>query len=291
MTITSLTPPVLQFKKLIVNKTPITICDIGASPVDPTPFIDELLDNTNSVLYGFEPNEDEFKKLIQTDRKKYFNVAVGNGNTETLNICQATGMSSILKPDLDYLDLFHGFKEWGNITKTINIQTKKLDEINFENKIDFFKIDVQGYESKIINHGEVKIKESLIVQIETSPVPLYKDEKSFSYICSQLENLGFNLHMFNKINTRCFKPTTLQNNIYLGLHHLFQLDCVFIKSFSLINNLNSEELKKMALILFYSFKSYDLVDFLIQKISQMDSVDYISEYRKLMSSIKINKNY
>jgi FkbM family methyltransferase len=290
MTITSLTPD-SQFKNLIVNKTPITICDIGASQSDPTPFIDELLNNTNSVLYGFEPNEDEFKKLIQTDKKKYFNIALGNGNIETLNICHEPGMTSILKPDYDYLDLFHGFKEWANIIKTINIQTKKLDEINFENKIDFFKIDVQGYESKIINYGEIKIKESLIVQIETSPVPLYKDEKSFSSICSQLENLGFNLHMFNKINTRCFKPFALQDNIYLGLHHLFQLDCVFIKSFSLINNLNSEELKKMALILFYSFKSDDLVDFLIQKISQMDSVDYISEYRKLMSSIKINKSY
>ncbi len=79
--------------KIIHPKEPIVICDIGASAVDPTPFIDELLDNTNSILYGFEPNEDEFKKLNPTDKKKYYNVAVGNGKTETLNICQAPGMS------------------------------------------------------------------------------------------------------------------------------------------------------------------------------------------------------
>ena len=50
-----------------------------------------------------------------------------------------------------------------------------------------------GYmlEYEIINNGKTKIKESLVVQIETSPIPLYKNEKTFSYICNQLENLDF----------------------------------------------------------------------------------------------------
>jgi FkbM family methyltransferase len=276
---------------IINTKEPIVVCDIGASPCDATPFIDDLINNTNSILYGFEPNEDEFKKLNQTERKKYFNIAVGNGKTETLNICAAPGMSSVLEPDLQYLDLFHGFTEWAKIIKSVDIQTKKLDEINFEKKIDFFKIDVQGYEYEIINQGKQKIKESLIVQIETSPIPLYKNEKPFSYICSLLEDLGFNLHMFNKIDTRCFKPTILQNNIYSGVNHLFQLECVFIKNLNLINDLSVEELKKMSLILFYSFKSYDLVDMLVQRISEIESVNYIAQYRDLMKTIKINKNY
>jgi FkbM family methyltransferase len=276
---------------IINTKEPIVVCDIGASPVDTTPFIDDLINNTNSILYGFEPNEDEYKKLIPTDKKKYFNIAVGNGKVETLNICDAPGMTSILEPDLQYLNLFHGLAEWAQIIKKINIQTKKLDEINFKEKIDFFKIDVQGYEYEIINHGEKKIEESLIIQIETSPIPLYKNEKSFSCICSKLEDLGFNLHMFNKINTRCFKPMRVQKDIYTGINHLFQLDCVFIKNLNLIDTLSVEELKKMSLILFYSFKSYDLADMLIQRISEIESVNYIEQYRDHLRTIKINKNY
>ena len=84
---------------------------------------------------------------------------------------------------------------------------------------------------------------------------------------------------------------TVENNIYKGIKHLFQLDCVFIKSLNLIDSLNINELKKLALILFYSFKSYDLVDLLIQKISKIDSNDYIAKYRDLMGTIKIYKNY
>ena len=96
---------------------------------------------------------------------------------------------------------------------------------------------------------------------------------------------------FNKINTRCFKPVVLQNNIYSGLNHLFQLDCVFIKKLNLLDNLDLEGLKKIALILFYSFGSYDLVDYIVSKISKLEKDGIIFEYRNLMKNIKINKRY
>ena len=280
-----------MIKNLINNETPIVICDIGASPVDPTPFIDELIKNINCFLYGFEPNEEEFNKLVQTDKKKYFNYAVGNGQIENLNICFAPGMTSILEPDFEYLKLFHGFSDWAKVIKKVKVQTKKLDDVNFDKNIDFLKIDVQGYEYEVIKNGNNTIKDCLIIQLETSPIPLYKNEKSFAHICLQLENLGFQLHSFNKINTRCFKPVILQNNIYSGLNHLFQLDCVFIKKINLLDNLDLERLKKIALILFYSFGSYDLVDYIVSKISKLEKDEIIFEYRNLMKNIKINKKY
>ena len=92
--------------EIINPKEPIVVCDIGASPVDPTPSIEDLINNTNSILYGFEPNEDEFNKLKQSDKKKYFKFGIGNGNDEILNICASPGMSSVLEPNLEYLNLF-----------------------------------------------------------------------------------------------------------------------------------------------------------------------------------------
>ena len=152
------TPPPPDLNKLLKIETPIVICDIGASPTDPTPSIEDLINNTNSILYGFEPNEDEFNKLKQSEKNIYFNYGIGNGNDEILNICAAPGMSSVLEPNYEYLNLFHGMQEWTKIIKKKLIKTKKLDEINFEKKIDFFKIDVQGYEYEIINNGKKKNK-------------------------------------------------------------------------------------------------------------------------------------
>lgn len=275
----------------ISPKDPIVICDIGASECEPIPSIQDLMNNSKSILYGFEPNEDEFKKLLQSDTKKYFNYGIGNGQDEILNICASPYMSSILEPNYEYLDLFHGMSDWAKIIKKVKIKTKKLDETNFEKKIDFFKIDVQGYEAEILKYGKNKIQESLIIQIETSPVPLYKKEKPFSYICNELESLGFELHMFNNIHTRFFKPFVSRDGNYSGLHHLFQLDCFFIKKLNLINNLGIEELKKMIIMSLYSLKSYDLTLLLINKLSKLTLVDYLSEFGNLLNNQIMIKKY
>jgi len=280
-----------DLNKLIETEEPIIICDIGASPIDPTIHIDNLINNTNCILYGFEPNKTEFEKLKETEKKKYFNYALGNGKKKKLNICQGPGMTSFLKPNLNYLKLFDWFKWGSTILKTEELETKKLDDINFDHPINFFKIDVQGLESEIIENGLKKIKNYIFIEIETSPVPIYLDEKPFSYICDQLEKLDFSLHMFNKINTRCFKPFRFNNDIYSGLNHILQLDCVFIKNLQKLDSLEIEDLKKMALILFFSYGSYDLVGFLIEIISKKQKNDLVIKYRNMMSAQKIQKRY
>ena len=274
----------------IQSETPIQICDIGASPIDKTDFIDELLINTNSKLIGFEPNDNEFQKLDKNNpKKKYYNFGIGDGTEKTLNVCKAVGMSSFLEPDLDYLKNFHGFEEWSKIINKIKVKTKKLRDIKDE--IDFLKIDVQGYESEIINHGGDKVKNCLVVQLETSPTPLYKKEKTFASTIIQLEKLGFSLHMFNRVNTRSFKPTIISKNPYIGLHHLFQLDCVLIKNLKMIERYNTNNLKKLILILFHSFKSYDLVDYLVRLLDKKTNEKNIDKFRKILSKIKIEKKY
>ena len=274
----------------IKNDTPITICDIGASSIDKTEFIDELFNNTNSKLIGFEPNEEEFNKLEKNNpRKIFYDYAIGDGSEKYLNICKGAGMSSFLEPDMDYLNNFYWFDENSKIIKKKKIKTKKLDDIR--EKIDLLKIDVQGYEYEIIQHGKEKIKNSLVIQLETSPIPLYKNEKTSSEVINQLEKLGFSLHMYNKINTKTFKPMKINNNIYQGLHHLFQLDCVMINNFKNVNSFSKDDLTKLILIMFYSFKSYDFVDYLIRIMDKKFNSNLIEQYRKLNSSFKILKKY
>ena len=271
-------------------KTPINICDIGASPIDKTDFIQTLFDNCNSKIIGFEPNIDEFKKLERSNpKKKFYNYALGDGKDKTLNICKAPGMSSFLEPNYDYLKIFHSFEEWSEIVSKQEVTTKKLNDV--DEILDFIKLDVQGYEYEILKYGQKKIKEAKVIQIETSPFPIYKNEKSMSEIIKLLENHGFMLHMFNKINTRSFKPMVVANNKNLGINHLFQLDCVMVKNFKEIKLLDKESLMKLILIMFYSFKSYDFVDYLITILDDKFKTSFIEKYRALHKDFKINKKY
>jgi len=271
-------------------KTPINVCDIGASPIDKTDFIQTLFDNCNSKIIGFEPNIDEFKKLERSNpKKKFYNYALGDGKDKTLNICKAPGMSSFLEPNYDYLKIFHSFEEWSEIVSKQDVTTKKLNDV--DEILDFIKLDVQGYEYEILKYGQKKIKEAKVIQIETSPFPIYKNEKSMSEIIKLLENHGFMLHMFNKINTRSFKPMVVANNKNLGINHLFQLDCVMVKNFKEIKLLDKESLMKLILIMFYSFKSYDFVDYLITILDDKFKTSFIEKYRALHKDFKINKKY
>jgi len=274
----------------INNKSPIYICDIGASPIDKTDFIDDLYNNSNSKIIGFEPNIEEFNKLENRNSKKnYYNYAIGDGSEKILNICKGAGMTSFLEPNINYLKNFSWFDTHSEIIKKEKVKTKKLDSL--KEKIDFLKIDVQGYESEIIKYGENKIKDSLVVLIETSPIPLYKNEKTFSEVIGAIEKLGFSLHMFNKVNTKPFKPMKVNNNIFIGINHLFQLDCVMIRNLDDICKLNKEDLIKMILIMFYSFKSYDFVDYLINILDKKYNTNFIEKYRSLSALFKISKRY
>ena len=274
----------------INNNSPLIICDVGASPIDKTEFIDELFNETFSQIIGFEPNKKEYDKLKTKDpNKKFYNYAIGDGEDKILNICKAPGMSSFLKPDLNYLKKFHGFEEWAQIISEEKVNTKKLNEI--DEKIDFLKIDVQGYEYEVLINGLEKLNNVKVIQIETSPFPLYQGEKNSSEIMKLLENSGFMLHMFNKINTRIFKPMVLANNKTLGLNHLFQLDCVMVKNFEEINKFSEEDLTKLILIMFYSFKSYDFVDYLISMMDEKYGTNILDKYRLLNKNLKIIKKY
>jgi len=277
--------------KFIENNSEIIVCDIGASPCDPTEHLEELLNNTKSFLYGFEPNEEEFNKLKITKKKKFFQKAIGDGYEHVLNLCAYPGWTSFLEPDTEYIKKFHNFEEASEIINKISIKTEKLDNINFEQKIDFFKIDAQGFESIIIENGSRSISDSLVVQLELSPVPLYKNEKNLSYVSTLMEKLSFNLNMFYKVNSRTFKPMILGNNTGIGLHTIFQLDCVFVKNFEEIEKLNEEKLRKLILIMFHSYKSYDFVDYLICRLDDLIGSNYINDYRKLIPTLSIKKKY
>ena len=146
----------------IKNNSPLIICDIGASPIDKTKFIDELFNETFSQIIGFEPNKKEYDKLKTKDpNKKFYNYAMGDGEDKILNICKAPGMSSFLKPNLNYLKKFHGFEEWAQIISEEKVNTKKLNEI--DEKIDFLKIDVQGYEYEVLINGLEKLNNVKLV--------------------------------------------------------------------------------------------------------------------------------
>ena len=79
-------------------------------------------------------------------------------------------------------------------SKPISITVERLDTIADKLTIIdslLIKVDVQGYEDKVLRGGEKTIKRAKVIILETSFEELYKSQPLFNDIYKQLVNWGF----------------------------------------------------------------------------------------------------
>jgi len=95
----------------------------------------------------------------------------------------------------------------------INIKKARLDSLQFNNKVGFIKIDVEGHEQKVLE-GSVKILENnqpnLLVEIEERHRKLNPD-----YTISFLREIGYQCFVFDEaklIEVKTYRDFPLKNN-------------------------------------------------------------------------------
>jgi len=173
----------------IINANINTVFDVGANVGDFAYLIHKLF--PKAVIYSFEPLDDCYEKLkIRMEKvKKFeaFNVALADFNGElTFHRNQHLPSSSPLPmADLHKQNYPHTTK--GSVIK---VRSAKLDDIVENLRILdnlLIKIDVQGFEDKVIAGGINTIKRSKILIVETSFQPLYIGQPLFEDIYNFLK--------------------------------------------------------------------------------------------------------
>ncbi|MDB5143826.1 MAG: hypothetical protein JWQ66_2539 [Mucilaginibacter sp.] len=178
------------FKNYGIN----TIVDIGANEGQFAKKIVTLF--PNACLFCFEPLGEPFHKLEETfkDNKNVilYHFALGEIDGElTINLNEYSPSSSFLKMDESHKDSF----SYAVATTTSKVQVKHLDglELNLVEPI-LIKIDVQGFEDKVIAGGMAAIKRAKVIIIEVSFKELYEKQPLFIDIYRTLTQLNFRYH-------------------------------------------------------------------------------------------------
>ena len=175
-------------------------------------------------VHSFEPNPIIFK-YINKNLKKFiknihlYNFALSNQN-KTINLKIPIRNSNSNK------EIFEEYYEMGKATihnennfenyENFEIQTKKIDELNFDNKISFIKIDVEGHELEVIEGAKNTIKRDkpvLLVEIEKQYT-----KKEVGESINFINSLGYKSYFFNK---KDLKSTTELNNLDLFNNFIF----------------------------------------------------------------------
>lgn len=238
----------------------IQVVDIGANPIDGEPPYKPLMKAGLCFVTGFEPQASALAELIskKSDMENYLPHAVGDGKRHTLNICNASGMTSFFDPDQRTYDSFEMFKSLGEVKEKIDIDTVRLDDIEDIKRIDFLKIDIQGGELSVFQNGRSKLQESVFIQTEVSFVNLYIGQPSFSNVDHELRSIGYIPHCFAAIKKWPISPAIINGNPYQGINQLLEADIVYVKDFTRDERITDEQLKRIAVISHYCYGSFDL---------------------------------
>jgi FkbM family methyltransferase len=174
------------------NRNIKTVLDIGANTGQFANLIQKILPQVNII--SFEPIKKCYDELLQNTKHinvKAFNCALGEvEEQQEINISAHSPSSSLLNMTDLHTNVFVGT---GFIEKE-TISIKKLDTIFPDLKIEgkfMVKVDVQGFEDKVIKGGTETLKKADCVLIETSFVELYKGQLLFDGIYQLLIGLGF----------------------------------------------------------------------------------------------------
>ncbi len=170
-----------------------TVLDIGANTGQFAREIRQRL--PEAQIYSFEPLKGPFQTLETSFRKdpkfKAFNYALGDMEGEVEMHKSVYSPSSSLLPMSDtHKELFPHTKE--NTQEKIII--KRLDDVakNLElEKEVLIKVDVQGFEQKVLDGGIQAFGQAKALIIEVSFLELYKDQPSFDTLYQKLKSLGF----------------------------------------------------------------------------------------------------
>ena len=254
--------------------------DVGANPIDGEPPYKLMLKAGLCRVTGFEPQPQALETLRKRKGKHetYLSYALGDGKEHTLHCCEASGMTSMLEPDLSTHDVFEPFKRWGKEKSCVCIPTRRLDDVSEIAAMDMLKIDVQGYEREVFANGLEKLAQCVVVHTEVSFVPLYRDMPTIGDVDSFLRRCGFIPHTFHGIKKWIIAPCVIGGDPRTPLNQLLEADMVYVRDFRHPETMTDEQLKHLALISHCVYGSYDLTIRCLSFLEKRGMDDLVAHY-------------
>jgi len=192
-----------SFLKAVLGNARIGLVDIGASGgLEPR----WRRHSTLVTAFFFEPDQRALARLEigsgSSNPKIYPFALAETDGLVTLNLCAKQAVSSVLRPNLDYLARFPDVERF-DIVGQVEVPAHALDSCLSSEEaltVDFFKIDTQGSELLVLQGAQRVLATPVIgLEVEVEFQELYENQPLFGQLCSELKKHGFELFDFTSI--------------------------------------------------------------------------------------------
>ena len=272
---------------LLPSALKLTVLDVGAMALGTNgAAYASLYPMENLRVIGFEPNEMECQKLNEgsDERFQFFPNFAGDGGSATYFETNMTMTGSIFEPNSLLLEKFQNLAELTSVVDTHQVETRRIDDMEGLDDVDYFKIDVQGSELLIFENATEVLKATTVVHTEVAFVEMYNNQPLFADIDIFMRGQGFQFHTFPNYGSRCFKPLVVEGNINKGLNQRLWADVVYVRDFMALDIQPAEKLLKMAVILNDVYQSFDLCYIVLEAADKKTGTENAKEYLARLSA-------
>lgn len=184
------------FDHLVTSEVPI-ILDVGAHRGESVEFFKSIY--PQSSLFSFEPDPDNFAELIKVAQQfdtQAIQVALGEKTEEECSYYRQSisHMGGLLPIHADSTDSLGYAQQATN--ERITVRKTTLDQVFADLDIahvDILKIDVQGYEGKVLEGASSMLALTDCVVIEVLLYDFYGKTDSFAEVVRLMGGAGFSL--------------------------------------------------------------------------------------------------
>ncbi len=172
------------------------IVDVGAQVLADEPHAYRALQDLGDTdVIGFEPLADRVDERLLRESAMggtlvIMPFAIGDGETHTLYITNEDASSSLFPLNLEHNAPFNHISGL-RVKRSVQVQTRRLDDVLDPGPVDFLKLDVQGAELMALSGAPQTLSSTAVVHCETEFSPIYLGQPLFPAIHELLDRHGF----------------------------------------------------------------------------------------------------
>jgi FkbM family methyltransferase len=267
----------------ILTPPRIRAVDVGAMLISDR--IDPLVRLTQAglaELVGFEPQPVECDRLngLRLPNRRYLPYALGDGSVRTLYVTNTAMTTSLLRPNVKLVSLFHSLGELMQVVATPQITTLRFDDVPELHGLgcDYLKLDTQGSELEILTHATETLRGCLLIETEVSFVPLYEGSPLFADVDRLLRARGFTFLRFLGMSGRPYRPLVRNGDPNQLISQMLWTDAVYVRDVERLHELGEDQLAKLAALLHEIYGAVDLAHLVLTSYDGRRGTTHAARY-------------